>query len=341
MRLRTYTADSMPGAMDQIRADLGPDAIIVASRTQPNGGVEVTAACDDRQNDGGIAATAMSNVTPSPQDGNPQGSAGIERALAAAAIPAPLSAGICAFIDAYGDDDLPSALTDALADIIRFGALPIRPDPRPLVIVGPHGSGKTTTVAKLAATAIMRQQMVDVMSTDIVRPAGVDQLSALANVMDIAVDVGASPTALATAWRARRRARSADGCGALAIIDTPGINPFASGEMDRIEAVAAAVNGRLLLVVPAGIDAVECADLAAAFAEVGAADVIVSRLDAARRFGGALAAGVPGGGVGAPGLCLRGFGTSPSIADGLQPATAASLANVILSGAIALRRTRM
>ena len=46
----------------------------------------------------------------------------------------------------------------------------------------------------------------------------------------------------------------------------------------------------MVAVLPAGGDALETADIAAAFASLGATRMIATRLDIARRYGGLLAA---------------------------------------------------
>jgi flagellar biosynthesis protein FlhF len=67
-------------------------------------------------------------------------------------------------------------------------------------------------------------------------------------------------------------------------------------------------------VLPAGGDAAESAELAAALAGTGATLLIATRLDVARRLGGILAAA-------AAGLALAEAGIGPGAADGLVPLT--------------------
>ena len=55
MRLKTYTAGSLPEAMAQVRRNLGADAIILSTKPDGDGGVQVTAALDA---DGGHAEPA-------------------------------------------------------------------------------------------------------------------------------------------------------------------------------------------------------------------------------------------------------------------------------------------
>ena len=48
MRLKTFSAKSMAEVMRQVRAEMGEDAIIVATRKSESGAVRVTAAVDTR-----------------------------------------------------------------------------------------------------------------------------------------------------------------------------------------------------------------------------------------------------------------------------------------------------
>src|SRR5690242_11684093 len=51
MRLATFRAPSLPEAMRRLRAELGDEAIIVASREVAGGGVEVTATGEEAEED--------------------------------------------------------------------------------------------------------------------------------------------------------------------------------------------------------------------------------------------------------------------------------------------------
>ena len=84
-----------------------------------------------------------------------------------------------------------------------------------------------------------------------------------------------------------------------------------------------------MLVLPAGGDAAESAEAAAAFARAGARALIATRLDTARRLGGLLCA------VQAGPMALLAAGASPRIADPLHPINPVSLARLLLPGAAA------
>ena len=77
-------------------------------------------------------------------------------------------------------------------------------------------------------------------------------------------------------------------------------------------ALARASGAAVVCVLPAGLDAQESADPARAFAVLGARHLLPTRLDAARRLGGVVAAA-------AAGLPLAEAGTGPGVADGLHP----------------------
>jgi flagellar biosynthesis protein FlhF len=104
------------------------------------------------------------------------------------------------------------------------------------------------------------------------------------------------------------------------LIDTSGADPFNCGQMDAVGALVATANALPILVLPAGQDALEAAEAAAAFAATGVRHFIPTRLDLARRMGSVLAAAVAGS------MSLSEAGVGPGATDGLAPLTAALLA---------------
>jgi flagellar biosynthesis protein FlhF len=83
----------------------------------------------------------------------------------------------------------------------------------------------------------------------------------------------------------------------------------------------------MTLVLPAGLDPAEAADLARAFAALGAQHLLPTRLDAARRLGGVLMAAKAGP------LALTEAGIGPEVADGLETLTPEGLASRLLTSA--------
>ena len=98
--------------------------------------------------------------------------------------------------------------------------LAVRP-PAVVMLVGLQGAGKTTTVAKLARLLKQREsRQVLVVSTDVYRPAAMEQLARLSEEADVACfqGEGKEPIAIATDALAHARRMGAD----VVLVDTAG-----------------------------------------------------------------------------------------------------------------------
>ncbi|MEO3473308.1 hypothetical protein AAFN86_15675 [Roseomonas sp. CAU 1739] len=287
MRLKTYRAARMPEAMALLREELGAEAVILSTRRTAQG-VEVTAALEPEE----------------PLMIPPAGPA----SPAAATGPLTFHNPPAAFTAALGHGPLDQALAASLG----FAPLPDGRD-RPVMLVGPPGAGKTLTCAKLAARLVLAGVPPVVATTDGQRAGATAQLAAFTGVLGLTLAVAQSPAALGKAL-ARRLP------GQPALVDSAGCDPFDARQAVALHALAAAAQADLVLVLPAGLDAAEAADLARAFAALGARHLVPTRLDAARRLGAVLAAAEAGP------LLLTEGGTSPEVVDGLERLTPARLA---------------
>ena len=110
----------------------------------------------------------------------------------------------------------------------------------------------------------------------------------------------------------------------LIFIDMPAFNPFQQSDMDYLTAYIEAADALPVLVMPAGVDPQESMETAEAFAEAGVIYLLATRLDAARRFGGVLAAAHAGH------LTLCEASMSQNITRGLSAINAVSLARLLL-----------
>ncbi len=251
MRLKLYRAADTADAMAQVRAELGPDALILSSR-RIQGGVEVTAALEPAEDPppepNRAAAFAWHNVP-----------AGLARRLEAGPLPFALSAAL------------------------RFEKLALDEAAPPLMVVGPPGAGKTLTIARLAARLVMAGRAPVVVTADGKRAGAAEQLAAFTRLLGLQLLVASAPAALS-----RALARRED--GAPVLIDTPGSDPFDPDQRDEIAALAGTAGAALAVVLPAGLDVAEATDLAGAYAACGARVLAATRLDLARRIGAVLAA---------------------------------------------------
>jgi flagellar biosynthesis protein FlhF len=219
-------------------------------------------------------------------------------ALAYHGVPAAMRGGLTA-----GD------LAGTLQRFLIFGTLPL--GDRPLLVAGPPGAGKTLTVVRLATRLALSGQRPTIVTTDDAKAGATEQLLALTRLLDLPLTEASEPLALS---------RAAPRDGTAVLIDTPGTDPFDPAQSERLRAQASAIGAAIALVLPAGLDPNESADLAQGFAEAGAAFLVATRLDIARRVGGILAAAE------AARLPLTEAGVGPGAADGLVPLTAAFLA---------------
>lgn len=272
--------------MAQVRAELGVDVLILSTR-RVGDGVEVTAALEEGQ---------------APRAPTPPVDPAREAALAWHGVPAPLARGL-----------LQGGLAEALRGSFGFTPLPIAPGEKPLLLVGPPGGGKTLTVAKLATRLVLSGQMPLVITVDGKRAGAIEQLAAFTRLLGLQLVVAHDAM---TAVRALTRRQGT----APVILDGAGGDPFDPAHRDELAALAASTGARTVLVLPAGLCPAEAAELAAAYADVGASLLIATRLDLARRLGGILAAADAGG------LALTEGGTGPGAADDLAPLTPESLA---------------
>ncbi|MFN4281202.1 MAG: GTPase [Alphaproteobacteria bacterium] len=308
MRLRTFKAENMAAAMRLVRAELGADAVIVSSHEPAQGQVEVVAAVDP-------APESVLDVLPvsaEPADGFDA----LQDTLDYHRVPAALAERIADAAAAYSVDDAVLALASALDSQFVFAPLAVGAAERPLLLIGPPGAGKTVTAAKLAARARLAKRTAALITTDSLRTGAREQFAGYGALLGISPRAAGDDSELRAAVAA---SRSAD----LALIDTTGVNPFDAADLRRLADIAAASEAEPVLVLPAGMDADECADMAQAFAAFGASRLLVTRLDTARRLGGMLAAAHRAG------LRLCDVGIGPHLADGLAPLNPLALARLL------------
>jgi flagellar biosynthesis protein FlhF len=315
MRLHVFAAETLPDALDMARSELGADALIL--RTEPGEhGVEVTAMIEhpdppDAPEEpcvADLAETANDNVTMhTPDDAAPLSGAAFDHLVAHHRIPPSLAARLAG-----------GPLAALLAAYLSFGALPIAAGDRPLLLAGPPGAGKTLTVARLATRLVLRGERPAVATSDDRRAGAAEQLAAYTRLLGLDLIATAEPDRLARALRHT--------VGVMPVlIDTAAGDPFRAGDLGRLTDLADTLDATIAVVLPAGLDPAEAADMAEAYSAIGGRFLIATRLDAARRLGGVLAAASPRADGAALSLAEAGLGTSAP--DGLIPMTPALLAN--------------
>jgi flagellar biosynthesis protein FlhF len=282
MRLRDFRAGTVPAALAQARAELGPEALILSTRRVADG-VEVTAAFEDE--------------TPEPQEtARPVGAD--QSALAWHGVPPAIAARLTG-----------RRLADAIADLLRFGTLPLETHGPPLLLTGPPGAGKTLTVARLATRLVLGGALPLVITADGRRAGAAEELASYTRLLGVSLVVASHPATLARALQHRQ-------AGAPVLIDTSGVNPFDTAQMASIGGLTEGAGAIPVMVLPAGHDPLEAAEQAGAFAAAGVRHFVPTRLDLARRLGSVVSAAVAGG------MMLSEAGTGPGAINGLTRLTA-------------------
>ncbi|MEM6902059.1 MAG: hypothetical protein AAF556_02310 [Pseudomonadota bacterium] len=188
---------------------------------------------------------------------------------------------------------------------------------RPLLMVGPHGSGKTLALAKMTARAVLRGVKPVVITTDVVRAGAIEQLAAFTRIMDIELKTADEPHSLRQLIEDLPEGRH------QVLIDTAAVNPFDQEAVDLLGEMVSEAKAEPLIVLAAGTDPVEAGTIATSLRAIGARHLIATRLDAATRFGSLLAAADLGR------LHLAYLGRSTSVTAGLQEAQPETLAELL------------
>jgi len=204
-------------------------------------------------------------------------------------------------------------LESGLKALLKFSPLPVAARSR-LMLVGPPAAGKTTLIGKLAARGTT--PVARVLTTDIERPGGVEQLAEFLAVLGIdpeKIDLMAPEVTVPAT-------------GPL-LIDTGGLDAADTAGFAAMGRLAAATGAEPVLVIPAILDAGEARIFAESALAIGAKRVVVTRLDIARRLGALLAAADAG-------LAIAGGSVTQHFAFGLKPLSPTVLTNHILELAI-------
>ncbi|CAA7611740.1 GTP-binding protein [Magnetospirillum sp. UT-4] len=317
MRLKSFTAPTMAEAMEMVRLELGDEAIIVSTqRAAGSKGVRITAALEPADADLAVAEMLEAEVPSSAAEA-------VKGALETHGLPPRLVERLTNAARTAGIPDPTLACAAALEAGFSFAHLPEHSAPRPFMLVGPPGSGKSIAVAKLAARSVLKQRQVGIITCDNIRAGAVEQLAAFTRILQIELVRARGPDAL------RKAVDSAAGMFDLVLIDSPGLNPFKQTDMDYLQALTEAADVEPVMVMAAGGDVAEAGEMGEAFAAVGAARLFTSRLDTTRRLGAMLACAEAGQ------LAMCDVSSSPHVADGLSPISAISLARLIVPQAAA------
>lgn len=318
MKMKMFTGPTVDQVMAQIRAEMGPDAVILSTRDE-DGHVEIRAAVERSHNARFTAPVFREQRPEQVRHVFDQTRSDLSASLRWHGAPdgfahmvAEAGSRLGAGLEQVG------SLAAGLESVLAFA--PIQPAPeKSLFLVGPHGSGKTTAAAKLARQFSNRRESLEPVSADFDASGQTARLAAL--TLRPTITAALSPDALF------RLVRERDNAAQRLVIDGPPFNPLEDADMNRLKDLISYMNVEPILVIAAETQPMDLEDTARAYGALGVRRVILTRLDAVRRRGGAIAA------LSSARLSIAQLGLTPSVAGGLIPASAARIARLLLAGA--------
>ena len=317
MRFRTITAPNMQAAMTKLRAQMGADAIILNTEQSDSGHIILRAAVEQAGNEQDELNTdATLALAPGDVMEYDSASTHISDALSFHRLPEHIKTSLMHTVDTVASADAVFTLAAAFDNHFRFAPLPHLP-PRPIMLIGPAGAGKTLTAAKLTARSLLAGNEIMLVSTDIERTGGSAQLEAYAKLMQRPLHTAADGDALARVLQDRNK-------NTACIIDTAGTSPFNLGELHLLKSLIMSADVEPVLVLSAGGDAAEACEIVNLFSGLGARGLIFTRLDTTRRLGSILSAMETGN------MTLHHVSITPYVAQGIAPITPVMLARIFL-----------
>ena len=348
MRLKTFSAKNMNEALASVRAEMGPEAIIISSHRGKNGGLFVRAALEESAAEARAESAAAElreeaeaqSAAPleQPQNFERTFQDGLARRIRGEIPPKikPLSFNRGELLKILHTHRTPEGLAHVLAEnaeksrladmtLALASALDLRMPTAPLfaatqntlMLAGPHGAGKTAVAAKIAAHVRLAGHNVTLIAGDAEGAGAVARLETFANHLNAKILVADSADALARIIASERAAKAAT------IVDMAGFDPRDAKARTAFSALAKIEGVETVAVVSAMSDAEEIAETISALKTAGAQRLIVTCADLARRLGALLSAATRG-------LPLAHITRSPFVAGGLETLTPLSLARLLL-----------
>ena len=193
-------------------------------------------------------------------------------------------------------NDVPSGLTrkehivkvvyEELTAIMGTSS-PVELKPKKILLVGLYGSGKTSTAAKLARFYQKKGLKPCLICCDTVRPAAYEQLQQLAKKIDVPFYGEKGEKDPSKVLRNALKQVHGD----VIIVDSSGRNALDSELITEIKEINNVIHAdEKILVIPSDIGQAAKQQAAAFHEALGVSDVIVTKLDATAKGGGALTA---------------------------------------------------
>ncbi len=188
-----------------------------------------------------------------------------------------------------------------------------------IALVGPTGVGKTTTIAKLAATfSIVDKRKVALITADTYRIAAVEQLKTFGEIIGVPVDVVYTPAELKEAIQ---RHAEMD----LILIDTAGRSHKNVMQMSELRGfLEAAEPSDIFLVLSSTTKSKDMLDIVESYQDVAVSRLIFTKLDETSSYGAILNV------INKTKKALSYVTVGQSVPDDIEVASSAKLANLMM-----------
>lgn len=314
MKMKMFVARTEEEALALARTEMGPDAVILSTREREDDGMFEVRAAIERSFGHKFAAPKFAEVRPVYDETRSQ--------LASTLRWHGAPDGFVHMVSEAGSRlgagmESINALAVGIEGVLTFN--PLNPQPqKSLLLIGPHGSGKTTAAAKIARFLSDKKHPIEPVAADFDASGDTAKLAAL--TLNVSVTNAISPDHL------MRLVREADDKGQRLVIDCPSFNPLDEADMKRCSDLISYMNVEPILVLGADGHPMEIEDNARAFASMGCKRVILTRIDAVRRRGGAIAA------ISSARLSIASLGLTSNARCGLTPASSERIARLFMTG---------
>ncbi|MGB9820913.1 MAG: flagellar biosynthesis protein FlhF [Pseudothermotoga sp.] len=321
MKVKKYTVSDIREALEQIKRDLGEDAVILSTRSIRKGGflgigakryLEVTAVCEDKSNQSRIENNEVykfqellvknkekrqeeeirelkqmiqemkSMLSFGRQSDLPQNIQKLLKALQAHDVDPIVTSRIIEYIRiSYGDIVIDDAFRQKLAEyVMPFMRTEVPTLDKVVLLVGPTGVGKTTTLAKLAARLkLAEKKQIAILTLDTYRIAATEQLKTYATIMDIPLRVAYTP-------REARLELDAMHDFDTILIDTAGRSQNNDIQMSELKALAETISPQIcFLVASMNCKYSDFKDIMNRFAVAKYTHVILTKMDETKSYG--------------------------------------------------------
>lgn len=332
MKMKQIHARDMKAAMQLAREELGEDCVLLDSKQVAGGGLVVTFAIEEQDGIGfddipyeqpqayiPRAATARAEI-------DHPAYAIARDALDYHSIPNPMRDALArrlkhtSFTAGGVNDVAEHALADALAAELAFTPIATSqtlPPARAIMLVGMHGAGKTSALAKLATELTLHKKRVVIVSADNERIGAADTMAGLCNLLKCEFQLAEDRAALKPVLKNHLG-------DAWVLIDSTGVNIYEFQQLKALGELAGLNDVEPILTCPAGMDATEAEEMARVLSFLGIERMIATKVDATRRLNSIFAAQAAGG------LALANLSNSAKPTQACTAASAPALARLML-----------